>query len=260
MPRFSANLGFLWQELPLLERIRAAARAGFKAVEMHWPYETDPKAVRDTCAEAGVTLLGINTARGDLTKGENGLGALPGREADFQAAMDQSVAWAVAAGATAIHAMAGFVPAARKAEATGVFAQNLVIAADKAAAHGLTVLLEPLNPVAAPGYFYCTLREAGEMIVRTDRPNIKIMFDVHHVGVSEGNVLANLDRWFDRIGHVQFAAVPSRAEPDEGEINMRAIFDRLDEKGYAGWVGAEYRPRTTTDAGLGWVKTLGVSL
>lgn len=260
MPRFSANLGFLWQELPLLERIRAAARAGFKAVEMHWPYDTDPQTVRATCAEAGVTLLGINTVRGDVAKGENGLGALPGREAEFQEAVDQSVAWAVAAGATAIHAMAGNVPAALKAEATGVFARNLILAADKAAAHGLTLLLEPLNPVAAPGYFYSTLRGAGEMIVRADRPNIRIMFDVHHVGVSEGNVLANLDKWFGLIGHVQFAAVPSRAEPDEGEINMRAIFDRLDEKGYSGWVGAEYRPRTTTDAGLGWVKTLGVSL
>jgi hydroxypyruvate isomerase len=260
MPRFSANLGFLWAGMPLLDQIAAAAKAGFKAVELHWPYDTDPKAVREACARHGVTLLGINTVRGDVAKGENGLGALPGRQQEFQAAVDQSIAWAVAAGATAVHAMPGIVKPADKPAATGIFAENLAIAADKAAAHGLTILLEPLNPRASAGYFYSTLRGAGELITRVDKPNVKLMFDVFHVGVSEGDVLTNLEYWFPKIGHIQIAAVPSRAEPDEGEINYREVFKAIDRLGWTGWVGAEYRPRGDTDAGLGWVQALGVSL
>jgi hydroxypyruvate isomerase len=260
MPRFSANLGFLWQGLPLLDQIEAAAKAGFRAVEMHWPYDTAPEAVRAACARLGLTMLGVNTVRGDVSKGENGLGALAGRQAEFQAAIDQAIAWQVAAGGTAIHAMAGIVKPADKPEATGVWAENLSLAADKAAQHGLTILLEPLNPRASPGYFYSTLRGAGEMIARVGRPNVKIMFDVHHVGISEGDVLTNLDMWWPLIGHVQIAAVPSRAEPDEGEIDFRAIFGKLDAKGYDGWVGAEYRPRGDMEAGLAWVKKLGVGL
>ncbi|MCA0320470.1 MAG: TIM barrel protein [Proteobacteria bacterium] len=260
MPRFSANLGFLWQGLPLLDQIEAAAKAGFRAVEMHWPYDTDPKAVRAACTRLGLAMLGVNTVRGDTAKGENGLGALPGRQAEFQAAIDQAIAWQVAAGGTAIHAMAGIVKPAAKPEATGVWAENLSLAADKAARHGLTILLEPLNPRASPGYFYSTLRGAGEMIARVGKPNVKIMFDVHHVGISEGDVLTNLDTWWPMIGHVQIAAVPSRAEPDEGEINFRAVFEKLDAKGYDGWVGAEYRPRGDMEAGLAWVRNLGVSL
>ncbi|MGU9981035.1 hydroxypyruvate isomerase family protein [Phreatobacter sp. HK31-P] len=260
MPRFSANLGFLWQGLPLLDQIEAAAKAGFRAIEMHWPYDTDPKAVRAACDRLGLVVLGVNTVRGDTAKGENGLGALPGREAEFQAAIDQAIAWQVAAGGTSIHAMAGMVKPADRPTATGVLVENLSLAADKAAEHGITLLLEPLSPRAAPGYFYSTLRGAGEIIARVGKPNVKIMFDVFHVGCTEGDVLTNLSAWWPHIGHVQIAAVPSRAEPDEGEINFRAIFDALDAKGYAGWVGAEYRPRGDTDAGLGWVKTLGVSL
>ncbi|MBL8571511.1 MAG: TIM barrel protein [Phreatobacter sp.] len=260
MPRFSANLGFLWQGLPLLDQIEAAAKAGFRAIEMHWPYDTDPKAVRAACERLGLAMLGVNTVRGDTAKGENGLGALPGRQAEFQAAIDQAIAWQVAAGGTAIHAMAGIVKPADKPEATGVWTENLSLAADKAARHGLTILLEPLNPRASPGYFYSTLRGAGEMIARVGKPNVKIMFDVHHVGIAEGDVLTNLDAWWPMIGHVQIAAVPSRAEPDEGEIDFRAIFARLDAKGYGGWVGAEYRPRGDMEAGLAWVKKLGVSL
>jgi 2-dehydrotetronate isomerase len=260
MPRFSANLGFLWSDRPLLDQIEAAARAGFKAVEMHWPYDTDPAAVRAACDRLGLKVLGINTVRGDVAKGENGLGALAGREAEFQAAIDQSIAWAVAAGGTAIHAMAGFVRPADVPTATGVFTENLKIAADKAAAHGLTILLEALNPRVAPGYFYSTLRGAGEMIARTGKPNVKLMFDAYHVGVAEGDILNKLAYWMPHIGHVQIAAVPSRAEPDEGEIHFPAFFEALDKLGYQGWVGAEYRPRAGTDEGLGWAKKLGVTL
>ena len=260
MLRFSANLGFLWADRPLLERIALAARLGFKAVEMHWPYDIAPEAVRDACAAHSVAMLGINTVRGDISRGENGLGALPGREAEFQAAIDQSIAWGRVAGATAIHAMAGIVGPTDQAEATATFTANLRVAADKAADAGMTLLLEPLNPRASPGYFYSTLARAAEMIVRVGKPNVKIMFDVHHIGVSEGDVLTKFERYLPVIGHIQFAAVPSRAEPDEGEVDFRAIFAAIERSSYAGWVGAEYRPRTTVEAGIGWVETLGVKL
>jgi 2-dehydrotetronate isomerase len=254
MPRFSANLGFLWPDRPLLARIDAAAAAGFPAVELHWPYDVPPADVKAACARHGLQLLGINTALGDSAKGERGLGAVPGRETEFQAQVDQSVAWAREAGATAIHAMAGVVPPSEHPKAGEVFARNLSAAADKAGAHGMTILLEALNRRDAPGYFYSTIAEKAQMIERVGKPNVKIMFDVYHVGVTEGDVITKLRKYMPLIGHVQIAAVPSRAEPDEGEINFPAIHDELDKLGYAGWIGAEYKPRAGTDEGLGWFK------
>jgi hydroxypyruvate isomerase len=260
MPRFSANIGFLWPDRPLLDRIDAAAQAGFKAIEAHWPYDVPAADLKAACARNGVAALGLNTVRGDVQRGEFGLGALPGRESDFAASVDQAVAYGVAARFNAIHAMAGVVPADQWAAAKTVFARNLGNAADKAAAHGLTILLEPLNPRDAPGYFYSTIEAAAEMIGVVGRPNVKIMFDCYHVGVSQGDLLTRLERHLPLIGHVQIAAVPSRAEPDEGEIAYGAIFKALDAVGYCGWVGCEYKPRGDTDAGLAWVRNLGVDL
>ncbi|MEI2417959.1 TIM barrel protein [Orrella sp. JC864] len=260
MPRFSANLGFLWPELSLPERIQAAARAGFQAIELHWPYDTPPEQVRQLCESLGLTLLGINTDPGDTARGEFGLGALPGRQAQFQAAVDQSIAWARASGASAIHAMAGVVPPAQREQAGAVFADNLRQAADKAAAYGLTLLLEPINPRDKPGYFYSTLAEAETVLQAVGRDNVRIMFDAYHVGVTEGDVLTRLARHLPRVGHVQIAAVPTRAEPDEGELRYEALFEALDKLGYAGWVGCEYKPRGDTDAGLAWLDKLGVKL
>ncbi|SME90155.1 hydroxypyruvate isomerase [Tistlia consotensis] len=258
MPRFSANLGFLWPGRPLLERVEAAARAGFRAIELHWPYETPAAEMKAACARLGLTLLGINTVVGDAAKGESGLGALPGREADFQASVDQSVAWCRGSGAVAIHCMAGVVPPEQKAAARETLLRNLEAAAAKA--EGLTLLLEPLNPRDKPGYFYSTVGEAAAIIAELGRPNVKLMFDAYHVGVTEGDILTRLERHLPIIGHVQIAAVPSRHEPDEGEIAYRAVFERLDSLGYAGWVGAEYLPRGDTDAGLVWTRHLGVTL
>ncbi|WP_363316371.1 TIM barrel protein [Chelatococcus sp.] len=258
--RYSANLGFLWPDRPLLERIDAAAGAGFKAIELHWPYDTPAAEVRARCERHGLKLLGINTVRGNLAAGENGLGALAGREAEFQAAVDQSIAYCLEAGGTAIHCMAGFVPAEAREAAARVFVKNLREASDKAAPHGLTLLLEALNPHDAPGYFYSTQAEAARIQEEAGRANIKLMFDVYHVGAAEGDVLRRLTRYLPAIGHVQIAAVPSRAEPDEGEINYRAVLDHLAGIGYGGWVGLEYKPRAGTDEGMGWVKALGISL
>ncbi|MEX2016678.1 MAG: TIM barrel protein, partial [Candidatus Hydrogenedentales bacterium] len=153
---------------------------------------------------------------------------------------------------------AGASPADKRAAAKTVFAKNLEAAADKATRYGLSILLEPLNPRDAPGYFYSTVEEAADMIAVVGRPNIRIMFDCYHVGVTQQDVLKRLERHLPLIGHVQIAAVPSRAEPDEGEIAYGAIFKMLDALGYAGWIGCEYKPRGDTDAGLGWMRRLGI--
>ena len=259
MIRFSANLGFLWTELPLLDRIEAAARAGFKAVELHYPYATPPETVRDLCGRLGLTLLGVNTDIGSGAAQHSGLGALPGREREFQSLIDQSVAWVAAAGGTSIHAMAGIVPEDQRAAGAETLIANLKSAAPKATAKGLTLLLEPLNQRNMPGYFYSSIEKADEIIDRVGAPNVKIMFDAYHVGVSQGDIITRLRKFYPRIGHVQIAAVPSRGEPDEGEIAYRAIFKELEALGWPGWIGCEYKPRAGTEAGLTWLKTLGVS-
>lgn len=260
MPRFSANLGLLWPDLPLLVRMEAAAKAGFRAVEMHFPYDVPPAEVAAAARRNGLELLGINTRPGDFSRGERGLGALPGRERDFQAALDESIAYCVACGARAIHVMAGNVAEADRPRARAVFADSLRTAAAKAAIHGLRLLLEPLNPRDNPGYFYSTLGAAVSLIEELALPNLALQFDVYHVAISEGDVLIKLKRYMPVIGNVQIAAVPSRAEPDEGEIAYPAIFTAVDELGYQGWIGCEYRPRGDTDEGLQWTRSMGVAL
>ena len=255
MPRFSANLGFLWPDRPLLERIDAAAAAGFKAIELHWPYATPAADVRARCEKHGLVLLGINTPIGDGDKGDFGLGAQAGREEEFRETFLQTVAYAREAGASSVHVMAGVVAEDRKAEARKVFVENLRFATANAV--GLTLLLEPINQRDKPGYFYSSIDEAADIIAEVGAPNLKIMFDVYHVGVSEGDVTKRLERHLADIGHVQIAAVPSRAEPDEGEIAYASIFATLDRIGWGGWTGCEYRPRGDTDAGLVWMRTPG---
>ena len=181
------------------------------------------------------------------------------REVDFNGLFDQALAYAVAAGGNGIHVMAGKVPERDRAAAAEVFVANLSRVAPKAAEHGLMLLLEALNPHDMPGYFYSRIDEAADIIARVGAPNLRIMFDVYHVGRVGDDVFALLDRYADRIGHVQIAAVPSRAEPDEGVVDYPAVFRKLDAIGYRGWVGCEYWPRGATDEGLGWMKKLGVS-
>jgi hydroxypyruvate isomerase len=260
MLRFSANLGFLWPDRPLLDRIDAAARAGFKAIELHWPYDVPGEAVRAKCEEHAIALLAVNTVRGNVAAGDFGLGALAGREQEFQAAVDQSIEFSVKAGGTAIHCMAGTVPEAARAGARKTFVTNLRTASAKAERHGLTLLLEPINPFDAPGYFYSTAAEGASIIEEVARANVKLMFDCYHVGRSEGDVIANLERFLPVIGHVQIAAVPNRAEPDQGELDYKAVFAALERLPYKGWTGCEYKPAGSTDEGLRWTSALGVTL
>lgn len=259
MPRLSANLGFLWPDRPLLQRIDAAGRAGFKAIELHYPYDVPAAEVVDACRRNGVALLGINTNIGSGDDAHVGLAAVPGREADFAALFEQALAYAVAAGGTAIHVMAGRVPEAERGTGAEVLVANLTAAAPKAAAHDLTLLIEPINPFDMPGYFYSRIEEGAAILERVGAPNLRLMFDAYHIGRVGDDVFGALDRHLDRIGHIQIAAVPSRAEPDEGTLDYAALLRRIDDVGYTGWVGAEYKPRAGTDEGLGWMAKLGVA-
>ena len=260
MPKLSANLGFLWSNLPLLERIDRAAEAGFRAVEMHWPYDTDPVSVKDACARHGIKLLGINTPLGDVSAGESGLAALPDRQGDFQAGFHQTLAWALDSGASAIHVMPGIVLESRRESATRMMVDNLRWASDLVRPHGLTLLLEAINQRDKPGYFYSRLDQSNAVREAAQRDNIKLMFDVYHVGVAEGDALTKLAQYMPHIGHIQIAAVPTRAEPDEGEIRYEVIFKEIDRLGYIGWVGCEYKPRASVEEGLVWVKKMGLDL
>jgi len=254
--RFSANLGFLWPDRPLLGRIDAAAQAGFRAIELHFPYAVPAADIAAAVQRNGLTLLGINTPPGAIELGELGLAALPGRETEFQQGLDCAIEYARGAGACFIHVLAGNVDAAGRPAAREVFARNLAMAARKADAHRLTLLLEPLNRQDHPRYFYSTLAEAASLIEELRIPNLKLELDVYHVARGEGDVLTKIERYLPLTSHVQIAAVPSRAEPDEGEIDCREVFAALAQLGYRGWIGCEYRPRGDTDAGLKWLSRL----
>lgn len=253
MIKLSANLGFLWKELDLPQAIRAAAAAGFEAVECHWPYETDARDVKAALVETGLPMLGLNTVRGNLADGENGLSALVGREADARAAIDQAIEYATAIGTKKIHVMAGF---SEGKDAHATFVANLRYGLEKAAPHDITLLIEPLNHYDAPGYFLKTAFQAADIITEIGSDKLTLMFDCYHLQIMQGDVSRLLAKMLPITGHIQIAAVPSRAEPDEGELDYRHILKVIDGLDYDGYIGAEYKPRTTTDDGLGWMKTV----
>lgn len=253
MPRFSANLGFLFSERPEVERIGAAAAAGFKAVEMHWPYQIPAEEMREALVRSQVTMLGLNTPVGNANAGDFGLAAVPERNSEFRQAFDQALSYGAAIGATAVHCMAGIVPPDQMAAAEQTFITNLKFAAEQAAQAGITILIEPINHRDKPGYFLHHIEQAAAIIEKVGRANVKIMFDCYHTQIMQGDLTQRLQRHLELIGHVQIAAVPSRAEPDEGEIDYREICRVLDRLGYAGWIGAEYKPRGRTEDGLDWL-------
>jgi hydroxypyruvate isomerase len=250
--RFSANLGFLWADRPLPEAIRAAHRAGFDAVECHWPYDVPAPEVAAALAETGLPMLGLNTLRGDVAAGENGLGALPGRGAEARDAVDRALAYAAAADAANIHVMAGV---ARGPAAHAAFLETLDHAAQGAAGAGRTVLIEPLNHRDAPGYFLNSAEQAAAIIEELGHPNIRLMFDCYHIQILSGDVTRRLETFLPVTGHVQIAAVPDRGPPDRGELDYRYVLKALAELGWTAPVGAEYKPGpASTEATLGWIE------
>ena len=257
MPRFAANLGYLFTERPLLERIDAAAAAGFKAIELQFPYDVPASAVKAAIEKNKLTILGLNTPPG-ARDGEFGLAAVPAREKDWQELFARALEYASGIGASAIHCLAGKVAPEQRPAADKVFAGNLASAADLAREKNITLLIEPINGRDRPNYFLNHVEHAADVIAKVGKPNIRMQFDFYHVQIVGGDLIYRLEKFLPVIGHLQCAAVPSRHEPDEGEVNYPAVFAAVDRVGYKGWIGAEYRPRARTEDGLAWARDYGV--
>lgn len=251
--QFSANLGFLWTDRPLPEAIHAAKAAGFDAVECHWPYAEAAQHVVAALKTTGLPMLGLNTLRGNLDAGENGLSALPGREVEARAAIDQAISYAQAIGAQNVHVMAGF---AQGVIAENCFVEALEYACEQAGPHGINILIEPLNHYDAPGYFLSTTTHAQEIITRVSASNLKLMFDCYHVQLMEGDLSNRLARLMPVIGHIQFARVPDRGPPIGGEVNYPHIFGVIEGLGWNKPLGAEYKSTQPTDDTLAWMPDL----
>ncbi len=260
MPRFSANLSFLYTELPFLDRFAAAARDGFRAVEFGFGYEFPAEEIAARLRENGLTQVLINAPPGDSAAGERGLAALPGREEEFAATLATALAYARMLACPRVHVLAGVLPegadAGRRALYRSTYVRNLRVAATSAAGHGVALTIEPINPRDLPGYFLNTQAEAHAIRAEVGAANLSVQMDLYHAQIVEGDLSEKLRRWLPHIGHIQIAGVPGGHEPDIGEINYRHLFALLDELGYEGWVGCEYRPLAGTSAGLGWMKTL----
>ncbi len=254
MPRFAANLTMMFNEVPFAERFAAAARAGFRAVEFLFPYDHAPDTVAGWLQANDLQNVLFNMPPGDWQAGERGLGALPGREAEFQDGVTKALNYAQALGTPRLHAMAGLLPAgADPAACRATYIDNLRHTADRCAKQGIMVLIEPINTRDIPGYFLNTQAEAQAIRAAVGAPNLKVQMDLYHAQIVEGDIATKLRRYLPHIGHIQIASVPERHEPDDGELNYPYLFRLLDELGYDGWLGCEYRPAGATEAGLGWL-------
>lgn len=257
MPRFAANLSMMYGEHDFLDRFAAAAHDGFAGVEFLFPYEHPAPVLAQRLRDAGLEQVLFNLPPGRFDVGERGLAALHGRRAEFRGAVEKGLDYAVTLGCTRLHAMAGLVPADdadTRAAMHDTYVSNLAWAAERCAPHGITLLIEPLNPRDMPGYFLRTQEQAHAVVAEVGAPNLKVQMDLYHCQITEGDLSTRLRTHFSGVGHVQIAGVPGRNEPDTGEIAHDALFALLDELGYAGWVGCEYRPRAGTTEGLGWLK------
>lgn len=252
MPRFCANLTWLFTERPMLERIPAAAAAGFEAVEILFPYDEPAAQIAEAARLARLPVALINAPPPNWRGGPRGFAAVPGGEERFRRDFDRALRFARVLGARHLHLMAGEAegPAARAA-----YVANLRWAAARAPGQSLTI--EPLNPGDAPGYFLADFGLALDLLAEVDAPNLRLQFDAYHAQRIHGDVPATWARCAAATAHVQIAGVPGRHEPEGDGIDYPAFFARLDADGYTGWVSAEYRPRGTTEAGLGWLRRAG---
>jgi 2-dehydrotetronate isomerase len=249
MPRFCANLTWLFTDRPLMSRIPAAKLAGFDAIEILFPYEEPAAEIAEATRLAGLPVALINCPPPNWTGGPQGFAALPGGEARFEKDFERSLRFAKVLKAQHLHLMAGV---AEGAEARRTYIRNLRWAADRAPKQSLTI--EAINRTDMPGYFLADFREAQEIVAEVDRPNLRFQFDAYHAQMIHGDVMAMWALCRPHTVHVQIAGTPGRHEPVKGEIDYPAFFATLEESGYTGWISAEYKPRTNTENGLGWMK------
>ena len=249
MPALAASVSWMFQEAALLDRFALAASAGFRAVEIQAPYSEPAPRLAERIRAAELKAVLINTPVA--------LAAVPGEARAFREGMETALEYTNALDCEQIHCLAGRTddPAAES-----TFVDNVRWAADEAASQGVRIMLEPLNTVDNPGYFLTGSTQARRIIEQVGRPNVRMQYDCYHMQIMEGNLADTIAAQFDLIGHVQISGVPGRYEPDaRQEINYPFILSLLDELGFDGWVGCEYRPRAGTLAGLDWARSYGIS-
>ncbi|WP_407314685.1 2-oxo-tetronate isomerase [Pseudomonas sp. nanlin1] len=255
MPRFAANLSMLYPEHAFLDRFAAAAADGFEAVEYLFPYDFSAQELKQRLTEHNLQQALFNAPPGDWAAGERGTVSLPGREQEFREGFERALEYAAVLGNSRIHVMAGLLPSeSARAQHHEVYVENLRHAAAQAAKAGITVLLEPINTRDMPGFFLNRQDQAHALVAQVGADNVKVQFDCYHCQIVEGDLAMKLRRDMAGIGHIQIAGVPDRHEPDSGEINYPYLFELIDQLGYEGWIGCEYRPKGDTSQGLEWLR------
>jgi hydroxypyruvate isomerase len=249
MPRFAANLTMMFNEVPFLDRFAAARRMGFEAVEFLSPYDHPADTVANAAKAAGLAVVLHNAALGNWGAGERGLGALPARKADFDAAMEQAFAYARTLACPRLHVMCGRT---HEGADRDTFVANLKAYADRAAGMGIKLVIEPINTMDMPDYFLNDIDQAASIIEEVGPEKVGLQFDIYHRQVQRGDIARAFERTLAYISHVQIADNPGRNEPGTGEIGWAHLFAMMDRLGYRGWVGCEYKPAGNTEAGLAW--------
>jgi len=252
MPKFAANLTMLFTELDFMARFAAAARCGFTAVEYLFPYAYPKDQLADTLRKLGLTQVLHNLPAGNWDAGERGIACHPDRVSEFQEGVERAIDYARTLGCRQINCLAGIatVPQNRARDA---FVANLKYAAPRLAAHGIKLLIEPINIFDMPGFFLSRTSQALEIMAEAAEPNLYLQYDVYHMQMMEGNLATTIKQNLARIAHIQVADVPGRHEPGTGEINYPFLFQHLDSIGYQGWIGCEYKPLAKTEDGFGWL-------
>ncbi len=259
MPRIAANLSWLFNEVPFLERFEAAAKAGFEAVEFLFPYEYEAAGLRARLDGNGLKLVLHNLPPGNPGSGERGIACHPDRVAEFRASVGRAIEFASALGAPQLNCLAGIAPTGvPDARLRATLVENLRYAAGELGAAGIRLLIEPINCYDIPGFYLNRSRQALDLIAEAGSDNLYLQYDIYHMQRMEGELAATIEANLPKIAHMQLADNPGRHEPGTGEINYAFLFGWLDRIGYDGWIGCEYRPKTTTEAGLGWRAAHGV--
>ena len=253
MPKFAANLTMLFNELAFLDRFAAAKSAGFTGVEYLFPYDFEKAVLGEQLQQHGLTQVLHNLPAGNWTAGERGIAILPDRVAEFRDGIDRAIEYAKALGCRQVNCLAGIAPTGiDAAQLQAVFVENLRYAAKALAKQQIKLLIEPINTRDIPGFFLNKTEQAIQIISEVGSDNLFVQYDIYHMQIMEGDLAPTMKRHLDRIAHIQLADNPGRNEPGTGEINYPFLFRYLDEIGYRGWIGCEYKPKTTTLEGLGW--------
>lgn len=255
MPKFAANLSFLFTEVPFSERFARAAAAGFRGVETLFPYDWPADEVAEWLGAAGLEQVLFNLPPGDWAAGERGLACLPGRQDEFAESVEWALTYARRLDCRYLHCMAGLCQAGiAEAELEATYIANLRYAADRLATIGATVTIEPINSrIDMPGYWLDDIDRALRLLDAIGHDNVGLQLDLYHAQVMQGDLARTVQAHLGRIAHIQIADNPGRHEPGSGEIHYPYLFELLDRLGYTGWVGCEYRPLTTTEASFGWL-------